>query len=51
MAARLDLAILLDLYLHDPAAALPHYKAVLATGTVAEMPRWIAELERQLARS
>jgi cellulose synthase operon protein C len=51
--ARLNLAILHDLYLHDPAQALQHYRALPRDAAVAELrelPRWLAELESRLPR-
>ncbi|MFO1277947.1 MAG: hypothetical protein U1F21_18425, partial [Sphaerotilus natans] len=48
-ATRLNLAILLDLYRHDAARALPHYRALAGQGPP-ELPRWIAELEQRSPR-
>ena len=48
--ARLNLAILLDLYLHQPAAALVHFKALPPGSAGADLPRWVAELESRLPR-
>lgn len=49
-AARLNLAILLDLYLHDAAAALPHYQALAPSPTLPALPRWIAEVQTRAGR-
>jgi tetratricopeptide (TPR) repeat protein len=49
--AECNLAILLDLYLDDPAAALPHYERYQALAGAAD-PRvtaWLAELRTRLA--
>lgn len=49
-AARLNLAILLDLYLHDAAGALPHYQALAPSPALPALPRWIAELQTRAGR-
>jgi predicted transcriptional regulator len=48
--ARLNLAILLDLYQHDAAAALPHYQALAPSPALPALPRWIAELQTRVGR-
>jgi tetratricopeptide (TPR) repeat protein len=51
--AELNLAVLLDLYLGDPDAALPHYERyLLLTGgsTDEEARSWLAELHTRLGR-
>jgi tetratricopeptide (TPR) repeat protein len=51
--AELNLAVLLDLYLGDPDAALPHYERylLLAGGSTDEEARsWLAELHTRLGR-
>lgn len=48
--AECNLGILLDLYLDDPVAALPHYERyqALAASTDARVDAWIAELRTRL---
>jgi tetratricopeptide (TPR) repeat protein len=48
--AECNLGILLDLYLDDPAAALPHYERyqALAGGNDARVGAWVAELRTRL---
>jgi cellulose synthase operon protein C len=53
LPARLNRAILFDLYLHEPAQALADYRALVplpGAAALSELPRWIAELESRLAR-
>jgi tetratricopeptide (TPR) repeat protein len=47
--AELNLAVLLDLYLRDPDAALPHYERylVLTGGSDEEVRSWLAELHNR----
>lgn len=49
--AERNLAILHDLYLDDPAAALPHYERyeTLTQGADEEVKAWLVELRRRLA--
>jgi tetratricopeptide (TPR) repeat protein len=48
--AHLNLAILYDLYLQEPKAALPHYQRYreLAPAEAATVTKWIVELERRI---
>ena len=48
--AERNLAILLDLYLDDPSAALPHYERcqALTQGTDKEVTAWLVELKTRL---
>ncbi len=50
--ARLNLAVLLDIYLHDPAQALPHYRRYLElTGDADQMAlRWAVDAEQRAGR-
>jgi TolA-binding protein/Flp pilus assembly protein TadD len=50
--AERNLAILLDLYLADPAAALPHYERymTLASGADTEVAGWVKELKARLGQ-
>lgn len=47
--AHLNLAILYDLYLHEPKAALPHYQRYreLVPAEAATVAKWIIDLERR----
>jgi tetratricopeptide (TPR) repeat protein len=47
-----NLAILLDLYLDDPTAALPHYERcqALTTGTDKELDAWLVEVRTRLGQ-
>jgi len=49
--AERNLAILQDLYLDDPAAALPHYERyqLLTQGADSQVTAWLAELKARLA--
>jgi len=48
----LNLAIVLDLYLHDAAAALPHYERyqLLTGSTDGEVSSWLVEVRRRLGQ-
>jgi lipoprotein NlpI len=50
--AERNLAILLDLYLADPAAALPHYERyqTLTSGADTEVAGWVKELKARLGQ-
>ena len=50
--AECNLAILLDLYLDEPAAALPHYERyqVLAGEADKKAAAWVVELQGRLGR-
>ena len=49
--AERNLAILLDLYLDDPQAALPHYERyqLLTQGADTQVTAWVAELKARIA--
>jgi tetratricopeptide (TPR) repeat protein len=51
--AERNLAILLDLYLSDPAGALPHYERyqTLTGGTDTQVAGWLTELRTRLGQA
>ena len=51
--AERNLAILLDLYMGDPAAALPHYESyqTLTSGADTEVSGWVKELKARLGQT
>ncbi len=51
--AERNLGILLDLYLGDPAAALPHYERyqALTSGADTEVAGWVKELQARLGQT